>query len=157
MHSINKNIRVGVYVGAWYSEYYMMGVNWASNTYDPQQDFPAWANADYHKYGYADKLDFMLLGCYAAADKVYGTTEWTMQGFCQRAKAKIGNACKFAGGPDVGNATGFTEGKATQAVTNSVDACINASDGYFVFDMVHVRKYDYWNALKTGIEKYLNQ
>ena len=80
-----------------------------------------------------------------------------MQGFCQRAKAKIGNACKFAGGPDVGNATGFTEGKATQAVTNSVDACINASDGYFVFDMVHVRKYDYWNALKTGIEKYLNQ
>ena len=157
VHSINKNIRVGVYVGAWYSEYYMMGVNWASNTYDPQQDFPAWANADYHKYGYADKLDFMLLGCYAAADKVYGTTEWTMQGFCQRAKAKIGNACKFAGGPDVGNATGFTEGKATQAVTNSVDACINASDGYFVFDMVHVRKYDYWNALKTGIEKYLNQ
>ena len=53
----------------------------------------------------------MLLGCYAAADQVYGSTEWTMQGFCKEAKKKIGNAVKFAGGPDVGNATGFENGK----------------------------------------------
>lgn len=63
---------------------------------------------------------------------------------------------KFAGGPDVGNATGFEKGGQETAVTNSVDACINAGDGYFVFDMVHVRQFNYWNALKIGIDKYLN-
>ena len=46
---------------------------------------------------------------------------------------------------------------ANNAVTNSVDACINASDGYFVFDMVHIRQYDYWNSLKQGIDGYLNK
>ncbi|MEG0559662.1 MAG: alpha amylase family protein [Muribaculaceae bacterium] len=37
----------------------------------------------------------------------------------------------------------------------TVDACINAGDGYFVFDMIHVKNFDYWNALKEGIDKYL--
>ncbi|MCH4147814.1 MAG: family 10 glycosylhydrolase [Prevotella sp.] len=156
VRSINSNIKVGVYVGAWYSEYYEMGVNWASTSYDPRNDYPEWANADYHKYGYANRLDFMLLGCYASADNVYGTTEWTMQGFCKEAKKKIGNGVKFAGGPDVGNADGFVNGGANQAVTNSVDACINASDGYFLFDLSQVRQFDYWNSLKQGIDKYLN-
>lgn len=156
VRSINSNIKVGAYVGAWYSEYYEMGVNWASTSYDPKPDYPLWANTDYHKYGYANRLDFMILGCYASAGNVYGNTEWTMQGFCTEAKKKIGNAVKFAGGPDIGNASGFENGGANNAVTNSVDACINASDGYFVFDMVHVRQFNYWNSLKQGIEKYLN-
>lgn len=156
VRSINSNIKVGVYVGAWYSEYYKVGVNWARTSYDPHSDYPEWANTDYHKYGYANRLDFMLLGCYASSANVYGTTEWTMQGFCKEAKKKIGNAVKFAGGPDVGNADGFTNGGANTAVTNSVDACINSSDGYFIFDMVHVRQYDYWSSLKQGIDKYLN-
>lgn len=153
--SINPNITFGVYVGAWYSEYYTMGVNWASTSYDPSAEF-SWADSDYRKYGYAALCDMMLLGCYASASNVYGTTEWTMQGFCTQAKKKILGACKFAGGPDVGNSDGFTEGGAETAVTNSVDACINSSNGYFLFDMCHVREYDYWDDLKKGIDAYLS-
>ena len=40
-------------------------------------------------------------------------------------------------------------------MTQSVDACIGSADGYFVFDMVHVRQYNYWDALKQGIDNYL--
>lgn len=156
VHGLNPDIKVGVYVGAWYSTYYEMGVNWASSKYNPAADYPQWANADYQKYGYADKLDCMLLGAYAAASEVYGTTEWTMQGFCQQARKLLQGAVPFAAGPDVGNPTGFENGNAGPAVTNSVDACINAADGYFVFDMVHVRNFDYWNSLKQGIDKYLS-
>ncbi|MCS2679170.1 hypothetical protein NXV90_27610 [Bacteroides ovatus] len=29
------------------------------------------------------------------------------------------------------------------------------SDGFFAFDLCHVKKYDYWNAFKTGFDKYL--
>ena len=153
IHGVNPKIKVGTYVGAWYSTYYQMGVNWASTSYDPAIDYPSWANSDYHQYGYADLLDQMLLGCYAAADKVYGTGEWTMQGFAQQARKLLGKKVKFAGGPDVGNPTGFEQGNQHEAVKNSVDACANAADGYFVFDIYHVRTYNYWDDLKQGFEQ----
>ena len=153
IHGVNPKIKVGTYVGAWYSTYYQMGVNWASTSYDPAIDYPSWANSDYHQYGYADLLDQMLLGCYAAADKVYGTGEWTMQGFARQARKLLGKKVKFAGGPDVGNPTGFDQGNQHEAVKNSVDACANAADGYFVFDIYHVRTYNYWDDLKQGFEQ----
>ena len=153
-HGVKSDLKVGVYVGAWYSEYYKMGVNWASCDYDPSAEF-SWANSDYQQYGFAQKLDFMLLGCYASASSVYGSSEWTMQGFCTEAQKKILGATKFYGGPDVGNPSGFENGDAYEAVQNSVDACINASDGYFLFDVCHVRAYDYWTYIFKGINAYL--
>jgi uncharacterized lipoprotein YddW (UPF0748 family) len=155
VHSVNSKIRFGVYVGAWYSTYYENGVNWASPRYKTATYYPKWANSDYADYGFANLLDFMLVGAYSSVDNVYGTTEWTMEGFCEQAKRLLCGDVKFAGGPDVGNSTGFENGGQDKAVTNSVDACIKPADGYFVFDMVHVRKFNYWNALKTGIDKYL--
>lgn len=153
--SVNKNVRVGVYVGGWYSTYYEVGVNWASPLYDVKSNYPQWANSDYSDYGFANQLDFMLIGAYASSTNIYGTGEWTMQGFCTQAKNLLCGDVKFAGGPDVGNASGFENGGQAAAVTKSVDACINAGDGYFVFDMVHVREYNYWDALKQGIDTYL--
>ena len=97
----------------------------------------------------------MLLGCYAPAANVYGNGEWTMQGFCLQAREKLKGDVPFAGGPDVGNPTGFEHGNQATAVTQSVNACIGAADGYFIFDMVHVRQFNYWNALKQGIDNYL--
>ena len=153
--SVNSNIQFGTYVGAWYSTYYQEGVNWASPKYGASKYY-SWASTEWEKYGYADHLDFMLLGAYAGVDNIYGTSEWTCQGFCQLAKAKLCGDVKFAGGPDVGNSSGYENGGQGAAVTKTVDACINSSDGYFLFDMVHVRDYNYWNACKTGIDKYLN-
>lgn len=153
--SVNNDIQFGTYVGAWYSEYYEVGVNWASPKYKASAVY-SWANEEWDKYGYADHLDFMLLGAYAPAANIYGSSEWTCQGFCQLAKTKLCGDVKFAGGPDVGNGTGFENGGQSTAVTQSIDACINAADGYFLFDLVHVREYDYWTACQTGIETYLN-
>ena len=102
VHDINPETRFGVYVGAWYSSYYPSGVNWASPRYLTHRLYPRWANSEYHKYGFADHCDFMLLGCYAAANSIYGSTEWTMQGFCTRAKSLLMGDTVFAGGPEVG-------------------------------------------------------
>lgn len=153
--TINPDIRLGVYVGAWYSSYYDVGVNWASPKYDTSSHY-SWATADYKSYGYADHLDFMLIGAYAAADKIYGNTEWTVQGFCKLTKDLLQGDVKYAGGPDVGNGSGWDVGGKSTEVTNSVDAAINASDGYFIFDMCSVRSNNYWNALKKGIDTYKN-
>lgn len=153
VHGANSKITFGCYVGAWYSTYYTNGVNWASRNYNTAQDYPQWANNDYKKYGYAEQVDFLLLGCYAGTDAVYGTGEWTMQGFCTQARKVLGSKVKFAGGPDVGNSTGFENGGQHTAVQQSVDACYNASDGYFVFDLCHVRSFGYWNDFRTAFSK----
>ena len=151
----NNKIQFAVYVGAWYSTYYDGGVNWASSKYDPSADYPRWANSDYRKYGFAQNLDFLLLGAYAATNSIYGSGEWSCQGFCRQARTLLKDDVKFAAGPDVGNPEGWPGGGQFAAVTQSVDACINAADGYFIFDMVHVRNFDYWDAIRLGVDNYL--
>ena len=111
---------------------------------------------DFVEYGFADHCDFMLLGCYAASASIYGTTEWTMQGFCTRARSLLMGDTVFAGGPDVGNPTGWENGGKSAAIPKTVDACINAADGYFVFDLCHIRMFDYWTPFKNAFSNYLN-
>ncbi|NDV69700.1 alpha amylase family protein [Dysgonomonas sp. 25] len=151
--SVNGDIQFGVYVGGWYSTYYGVGVNWASPKYNTAQYHSQWASADYNKYGYADHLDFLLLGAYASADKIYGTGEWTVEGFCKQADAKILGDTKFAGGPDVGNWNVPAGTNVHTSVTNSIDAAYHAGNGYFLFDLIHVKKSDFWNDLKQGFDK----
>jgi len=154
-HSKNSKLRFGCYVGAWYSTYYESGVNWASPKYDTGAKYPKWADSDYKNWGYADHCDFMMLGCYAAATSIYGSGEWTMQGFCKLGKQLLCGDTVFAGGPDVGNPTGWEKGGQSSKIWSTVDACINPADGYFVFDLCHIRMYDYWDAYKNAFDKYL--
>ena len=153
--AINTNIRFGAYVGAWYSSYYSSGVNWASPKYNTAVDYPQWATADYKNYGYADHTDFMFLGAYAGVDNIYGHTEWTMQGFCEQGRNLLKGDVKFAGGPDIGNSTGWEKGGQSAMIPKAIDACIQASDGFFVFDICHIKMYNYWSAFKRGFDNYL--
>lgn len=160
-HAQNPDIKFGVYVGGWYSQYYDVGVNWASPNYNTGAYFSEWASSDYKKYGFADHCDHMLIGAYASPGAVYGSSEWTMQGFCSLAKNKIGASCPIvAGGPDVGNwdtADKYSQEQENQAITDSVKACYDACDGYFLFDMIHLKKANQWGFVKNGIDKALSK
>ncbi len=151
----NSKIKFGVYVGGWYSTYYDVGVNWAASTYDTSRYYN-WATSKYKDYGYAAYMDHMLIGAYASPLKVQGTTEWTMAGFCALAKDKIKNACPIvAGGPDVGNWDAnnqATQEQENQAIVQSVKACMDVCDGYFLFDMIHLKKASQWQYAKEGID-----
>ena len=152
--SENPNIKFGVYVGGWYSQYTDFGVNWASSSYHPTY---AWASKNYNKYGYAGLMDHMLIGAYASPNKVYGSSEWTIEGFCKLANEKINGACKVvAGGPDVGNwdyEDKVSQADENAAIVNSVGVCINACGGYFLFDMCHLRSANQWQYVKEGVHK----
>ena len=155
VHSVNPNIRFGAYVGAWYSSYYMSGVNWASPSYNAGNMYN-WATAEYNQYGYADHCDIMLIGAYASTQSIYGSSEWTMQGFCQRAQRIFAGDVPFIGGPDIGNSTGFENGGQGKLMPDIVDACINAStEGMFFFDLCHIKMYDYWDDIKKAFDQYL--
>jgi uncharacterized lipoprotein YddW (UPF0748 family) len=153
----NADMSFGVYVGGWYSTYYGVGVNWASPGYDTAANYPAWAGSRYKDYGYADHMDVILIGAYASPTRVYGTSEWTVQGFCLNAKSRIRDDAFVVGGPDVGNGEWAIAGDnvVNRAITESVDAAINACDGYFLFDMIHLKQKNQWQYVKTGIDKYL--
>lgn len=157
--SVNSRIKFGVYVGGWYSTYYDVGVNWASSSYDPSRHYK-WATPKYKNYGYAEHMDQMLIGAYASPLKVFGTTEWTMAGFCSLAKEKTAGKCPIvAGGPDVGNWD--TDNKASpeqenQAIVQSVKACMDVCDGYFLFDMIHLKKAGQWQYAKQGIKNAID-
>ena len=99
-----------------------------------------------------------IIGSYAAYSSVYGTTEWTMQGFCRLARQKTAGGPKLLiGGPDVGNWN--WDGNATlnqelEAVTKSVAACADECDGYFLFDLCHLKlQPEKWNAVKSGLSQ----
>lgn len=155
VHSVNPDIRFGAYVGAWYSSYYMSGVNWASPSYNAGNMYN-WATAEYNQYGYADHCDIMLIGAYASTQSIYGSSEWTMQGFCQRAQRIFAGDVPFIGGPDIGNSTGFENGGQGKLMPDIVDACINSStEGMFFFDLCHIKMYDYWDDIKKAFDQYL--
>ena len=163
--TVNPDIDFGVYVGGWYASYYEVGVNWASPNYMTGNYFSQWATSDYNKYGYADHVDVMIIGAYASPGNVYGSSEWTMQGFCSQAMAKTknlgGHPTLLVGGPDVGNwdsSNKFTQEQENEAITKSVKACGDACDGYFLFDMIHLKKaadkgIDQWGCAKAGIDQ----
>ncbi len=155
--AVNSAIDFGVYVGGWYSTYYEYGVNWASPNYDPSTSYSSWASASYKKYGFADLMDVMIIGAYAGPGSVYGSSEWTMQGFCSLAMDKTkGEAGLLVGGPDVGNwdtDDAYTQQQENEAITASVTACGNACDGYFLFDMIHLKQSDQWSYVKAGIQE----
>ncbi|WP_080904506.1 alpha amylase family protein [Parabacteroides sp. Marseille-P3160] len=158
--SVNSKIKFGVYVGGWYSTYYEVGVNWASPNYNTSLYYK-WATINYKKYGFAALMDQMLIGAYASPLQVYGTTEWTMQGFCKLAADKTkGNCPMVAGGPDVGNwdsSNSVSQEDENQAIVNSVKACIDVCDGYFLFDIVHLKMSNQWTYAKQGIDLAIKQ
>jgi len=155
VHSVNPDIRFGAYVGAWYSSYFYSGVNWASPNYNSRLSY-GWATQKYTEYGYADHCDIMIIGAYASTSSIYGSGEWTMQGFCKKAQPIFAGDVPFIGGPDIGNSSGFQDGGQGALMPKIVDACINAStEGMFFFDLCHIKMYDYWDDIKTAFDQYL--
>ena len=158
VHSIKPEMKFGCYVGGWYSSYYYSGVNWASPNYDPKADGWYWAGSRYKDFGYADHCDYMFIGAYASTGNIYGSGEWTMEGFCKQAKRLFKGDVPFAGGPDIGNGSGFENGGQGDLMDDIVEACMgNSTAGMFFFDLCHIRMHDYWDDIKGAIENYNTQ
>ncbi len=157
VHSVNADVRFGVYVGAWFSEYYRSGVNWTSSQYNVKKEESTykWVPNNYQKTGFADLLDFIFLGAYAGTNGVHGSSEWTMEGFAKLGAKRLAGAVPFAAGPDIGNGTGFEGGHQEALIPDIVDTMLKNSDGLFIFDLCHIRMFEYWKAFEDGINAYL--
>ena len=48
-------------------------------------------------------------------------------------------------------------GGVNSAITQSVDAAIHACDGYFLFDMIHLKNKNQWSYVKAGISQAIDK
>ena len=143
-------VPLGVYVGAWFSEYYRSGVNWASPRYDLAKKEPTyrWATPEYQATGFADLVDFMILGAYCPADNVRGFTEKSSQGFARLGRKRLCGDVPFVSGPDIGNEPGWGKGGREKTIEEIASVMDREADGFFLFDLCYIRSFDYWDKLK---------
>lgn len=160
--SVNKNISFGTYTGAWYPSYYEVGVNFASNKYDPSKDFD-WATPAYKNFAYGDLLDFYMTGNYytditideyhknnhsiwnETDSQAQSGTWYCIEGSCDHLKTILkGN--KFMGGVLVDQ---FSSNPSK--FSKAIEMNIKASDGLMVFDIVHIINKNLWKEVEDGM------
>jgi len=148
VHSVQKDLPLGIYVGAWFSEYYRSGVNWTSPKYNLAKEEPtfSWATPEYQATGFADLVDFMILGAYCPAANIHGDTEKTMEGYAKLGRKRLCGDVPFAAGPDIGNEKGFETGDKASILPEIKETILKEADGFFLFDLCHIRVFDYWDA-----------
>ena len=150
VHSVAPELQFGIYVGAWFSEYYRSGVNWTSPSYRLAQEEPtfSWATPEYQATGLANLVDFMLLGAYCPVANVHGDTEKTMEGFAKLGRKRLCGDVPFYCGPDIGNEKGFEKGGRGDLLPEIKETILKEADGFFLFDLCHIRAFDYWDSLR---------
>lgn len=143
-------VPLGVYVGAWFSEYYRSGVNWTSPSYQLARKEPTyrWATPQYQATGFANLVDFMLLGAYCPADNVWGLGEKSSQGFARLGRKRLCGDVPFVSGPDIGNEPGWGHGGREKTIEEIAAVMDREADGFFLFDLCYIRSFDYWDKIK---------
>jgi uncharacterized lipoprotein YddW (UPF0748 family) len=162
------NVNFGVYVGAWYSSYYGVGVNWASNEYDPFNDQEIrfdWAYPGYNETGYAEQLDLLMTGNYFTQIKLSENSAtagmkyhwWSIEGSLNGIKYITKNKMPLYGSIDLGNTDWPSKEKISEAIRYILD---NTSGGIMLFDVVHMYAPQYnrlhqdlFDAVKAGTKK----
>lgn len=160
--SINPEVSFGTYTGAWYPSYFEVGVNFASNQYDPSKDFD-WATPNYKNFGYAELMDLYTTGNYYThitideikannplikneTDSEVHSGEWYCVEGSNRNLRKILKGNQFSGGILADQFYNNPDGLA-----RSIEMNLKESDGVMIFDIVHIIHKDMWNKVEEGM------
>ena len=167
--AINPNLVLGDYTGAWYPTYHYVGVNWASEKYNPAEDFD-WASENYYKTGYAELLDVYMTGLYYTLvtkeevdDQYQSVGQRTEAGmdaearsywYCVEGGAEMAQKITCGVVPVVGSIYveqyQGDEERFGRAVTQAIESC---SGGMMLFDLCHIVAHDWWGTLQKAIER----
>lgn len=137
-----------VYVGSWYWDYYPLGVNWASDKFQPETE---WADRTYASTGYAALNDWMTTGCYypvptrEEAKEAGKSPGGTVEAAAETSVKVIGAASFTYGGLYLLDYKGDPE-----RFCRAVDVCQRITQGVMLFDLVYVEEYGWWDLLKAA-------
>jgi uncharacterized lipoprotein YddW (UPF0748 family) len=160
----NSKIIFADYTGAWYPTYYEVGVNWASNKYNVQKDYPSWATKKYQQYGYAELLDLYSSGCYfyevtkqevldaneiKAARTEAGMSDQKAPWYSVEGSAEMAMNITMKAAPLLGSIYVDQYKMNKEQCTKAMQMCLDKTNGLMVFDMVHIAERDWWDAIKN--------
>jgi uncharacterized lipoprotein YddW (UPF0748 family) len=146
VRSIRPSCKLGAYVGAWYPEYFGVGVNWGSENTDLRY---SWFTRDYPETGYAEFMDWISTGCYfptpteedARRQGIYRGD--TVEFAAHMSAQAIANGCYVYGGVYVKDYAGDPE-----RFTRAVEAAARQTNGWMVFDLSWIDAFNWWPALE---------
>jgi hypothetical protein len=137
---------LGVYVGSWYSEYYEVGVNWASSNYRPPYD---WATDSYNTTGYAGLADYLCAGCYyPIATKEDARAAGSPESATVEAAAAASNDVVMDDTFVYASLYLLDYRDRPDAFARAIQAGLSSTQGIMLFDLVYVRNYDWWSLLR---------
>lgn len=143
-----KNVQFADYTGSWYPLYYLVGANWASEKYVPEE-YP-WVDKSYADTGYAEYIDTLLSGFYYtdvtvrdALDKGRPDYWYSVEGSGDMVRKVVGDAVPYVGSL-------FLQQYENESETfgKAVDMCFEKSGGCMLFDLCYVDGYDWWAQCK---------
>ncbi|MBD5180032.1 MAG: family 10 glycosylhydrolase [Bacteroidales bacterium] len=168
---INPETVFSTYSGAWYPSYYEVGVNFASNQYDPSKEF-SWANDKYKETGYAELIDMYITGNYYTditiedfennPDPIWNETDfeghtgdwYCVEGSCHHLRDILGPN-KFLGGLLVDQLYDkpVEPGHITaKRLPEAMAMNVKESDGLMIFDICHIINAGLWDEVREGME-----
>lgn len=146
IHDIKQDVYFSTYVGAWYSDYYSEGVNWASKTHKPDY---SWTSPDYHKTGYAETLDFIMTGTYfedVTKEEALANgriAEHSVEGSAELAMDVI-NESTFVYGSLYLNQYSNNPEQFRKALRKDLEK----THGVMLFDLVYLEWFDWWHIVE---------
>ncbi len=149
IHEINEDVYFSTYVGAWYSDYYSEGVNWASQTYKPEY---SWASEDYHKTGYAETLDFIMTGTYfedITKEEAIANNRpevYSVEGSAELAMEAVNSATFVYGSLYLNQYKDRPE-----VFREAIRMDLEKTHGIMIFDLIYLELFDWWHIVKEEL------
>ena len=171
LKGVNPSLEIGDYTGAWYPTYYQLGVNWASEKYDPSAEYD-WATPEYKNTGYAEMLDLYMTGLYYtlvtkddvdSANGVVGPrTEAAMDNsltYCYSVEggAELVKRLTCGAAPVIGSLYVEQYKEDWSQFSRAVEQVLKDTDGIMIFDIVHIINHGLWDDLEKAVSSGMNK
>ena len=165
LKSINPELVIGDYTGAWYPTYYQLGVNWASKEFDPSLTFD-WATPEYKNTGYAEMLDVYMTGLYYSyitkedVDNATGTKGQSIESglelsldycYCVEGGAELAKTVTMGVVPVIGSIYVEQYLGEMEKFGPAVEQSLKSTGGVMVFDISHLDKHGLWGDLEAAM------
>lgn len=141
------------YVGAWYPLYYEEGVNWGSRKRQPDYE---WASERYGETGYAEDLDFLMVGTYfedvtrqEAIDSGRPADWYSVEGSAEIAVQEVNEATfvyaslyllQYHDDPERFRA--------------AMEMALQRTHGIMLFDLIYLEQYDWWGIVREVFDQF---
>ena len=148
VRTTKPQITFGTYVGAWYPDYYEVGVNWGSENTDLRYD---WQTDTYPRTGYAEFFDWITTGCYHPIAlredaRHLGLSErGSVEFLAEQSSAAIANGAFVYPGLYIPSYE-----KHPETLLRALEAANRGGQGWMLFDLSYIEDFHFWPVLERA-------